>query len=178
MADKDSYAIFPAYPDDKFGRAMAKVAGYASGYYRVVNETALAAVYNSIYYRSVGEVIADLMDRIKTEEVGGKWGADFAIWTDGRILAVLHEPWEGEQLKVVRFTEEDNDPGGTHHAYARGWPTREQWIESGRGPLWFDGDNPENPAGFDALQREADELRREGDEEREGEEWKDGPPAG
>ncbi len=168
MADEDSLAIFPAFPDDKLGQAMAKFGSYASGYYRVVNETALAAVYNSIYYHSVGEVIADLLERIKTEEVKGKWGSDFAIWTDGRILAVLHEPWEGEQLKVVRFTEENNDPGGAHHAHMRGWPTRDQWLASGKGPLWFDENNPDNPT--DPLV-----FIDEPDEDREGEEWKDGP---
>jgi hypothetical protein len=144
--DEPDYPVYPEPPRRPDGRSMGPDPERTSGFYEVINVADRAAAYSSIYYWFVGEVIADLLDRLKSDEVKGKWGQDFVIWRDGRILAVLHEPMDDEQVKVHLFNEDRNDPGGTDHRHLPGWPTREQWIERGRGDLWFDRDNPENPA--------------------------------
>ncbi len=144
---KVTWAVFPTPPRFPNGKSMEIYDGEQGGYYHVFNEGELAAAYNLMYFHSVEEVIIDLLDRIKTEEVKGKWGSDFVIWFSGRVLAVLHEPMVGTRLQVVRFTEERNDPGspGPHHIHRPGWPTYEQWVDSGKGPLWYDEHNRENP---------------------------------
>jgi hypothetical protein len=62
------------------------------------------------------------------------------IWSDGRIMAVIHQPMDGHEQKLFLFNEPRNDPiAGRVIAPMPNWPTYEEWIESGRGELWKTG---------------------------------------
>lgn len=140
------FFVVPEPPRRPDGRSMGFDPSRAGGFYRVFHDADLIAAYNAVYFYSVDEVLVDLIDRIRAEGDKRSGRDDFAVWRDGRLLAAIHGPVDGDDKKIVRFTEERNDPGGTDHRCLPGWPTRGQWIESGRGSLWFDRLNPENPA--------------------------------
>lgn len=147
--DRVTYTCFPDPPRHPNGEIKGPDYGWGGGGYRVLNDADMVAVYIPIYYRSTDEVIPDLIKRLKAEEIKGKWSGDFVIWHAGRIRAVLRESMTSTRPRwsVIRFTTRRRVARADDaHKHAPGWPTRQQWIASGKGPLWFDKDNPENPA--------------------------------
>jgi hypothetical protein len=136
---------FPPRPvNPKTGKPCGPDVGDAV-YYEVCQHDATVAAYHSVYYRSIKAVVADLLERMERQEIEGPWGSDYVVWRSGRVMAVIHQKMTGKQTKVDLFREPRNDPGRPR-PYP-GWPTYEHWVASGRGPLWYDPSNPENPSG-------------------------------
>jgi hypothetical protein len=98
------------------------------------------------YYRSTNHIVADLLDRVNREDVSDIWGEDYVIWRDGRVMAAIHQRRNDEAKNVTLFNDPGNDPGAAHHSPLPGWPTYEQWIESSKGPLWYEPSNYQNSA--------------------------------
>ena len=71
----------------------------------------VVAIYNGVYFRSTNEVVADLQQLIQAG-LEGTWSDDYVIWSDGRIMAVIHRPPDGGQQKLFLFNEHRNDPIG------------------------------------------------------------------
>ena len=102
----------------------------------MMQRAAVVAIYNGVYFRSTNEVVADLEELIKTG-FEGVWSDDYVIWSDGRIMAVIHKPMDGSQQKLFLFNDPRNDPiGGRAIDPMPFWPTYEEWVESGKGDLW------------------------------------------
>jgi hypothetical protein len=110
-----------------------------SGTYLVTRRTELVAVYHPAYYRSVGEVVIDFIDLCRSDS---GWEdrrldhCDFVVWGNayqGRVLAAMRWNPDTQNQETTLFPEDARDlmepwPG---------WPTREEWIASGRGDLWW-----------------------------------------
>jgi hypothetical protein len=134
----------PQYPNgDRMG---PDARSSYSGYYLVTQQDEVLSAYNSIYYRSTNHIVADLLDRVNREDVSDIWGEDYVIWRDGRVMAAIHQRRNDEAKNVTLFNDPGNDPGAAHHSPLPGWPTYEQWVESSKGPLWYDPSNYQNSA--------------------------------
>jgi hypothetical protein len=123
-------------PPPEFAHQFRQMAPHQSGVYLVMQRGDVVAVYNGVYFRSTNEVVADFQHLIE----GGfewVWSDDYVIWCDGRIMAVIHQPIDGEQQKLFLFNEPRNDPiAGRAIEPMPFWPTYDEWVTSGRGDLW------------------------------------------
>jgi hypothetical protein len=116
-----------------------------AGYYQVCQHDETVAAYDSHYYRSIQEVVADLIERLKREEIEGPWGWDYVVWRCGRVMAAIHPLMEDYAQAVHIFNDPGNDPGSPGDP-SPPWPTRAQWVASGKGPLRFDLRDDEDPS--------------------------------
>ena len=67
----------------------------------------------------------------------GVWSDDYAVWCDGRIMAVIHRSMDREEQKLILFNESQSDPIARRAIDPMPyWPTYEEWVERGRGDLW------------------------------------------
>lgn len=118
-------------------------------YHLVMQERAVVVAYNPVYFVTTSEVVADLLELMKSEQWQVRFVQfeDFVVWSHGRVLAVVHSPKDFEAApvedRVVLFNEVGNET-----PVARpwpGWPSRGEWIASGRGEIaWLDPhENPE-----------------------------------
>jgi hypothetical protein len=112
-------------------------------YYLVMQEEAIVAAYHLVYFQSIHEVIADLIDLLRAGRIEGPRGEDYAVWYDGRLLAALHQPLGAVPRRIVLF----EDPGPTPD-YLRwpGWPSYEQWVAEGKGEIVYDPERYPNPS--------------------------------
>jgi hypothetical protein len=99
----------------------------------------VVAAYNPVYFRSINEVVGDLLDLIKAG-LEGPWGEDYVVWCSSRVMAVIHQLMDEPRQRVVLFNDPRNDPiaGRTVRPWPY-WPTYEEWVESGCGDLWTTG---------------------------------------
>jgi hypothetical protein len=123
-------------PPPEFAHNYRQVAPNHAGAYLVMQRGDLIAIYNGVYFRSTNEVVADLEELIMAG-LEGVWSDDYVVWCDGRIMAVIHQPMDGDHQKLFRFNEPLNDPiAGRVIEPMPHWPTYEEWAQSGRGDLW------------------------------------------
>lgn len=108
--------------------------------YEVTQGRALVALYHLFYFLSPGEVLADLLDLIKSGQLSGPWGEDYAVWFSGRLQVVIHQPMDAMHQRIVQFNDDRNaPPGGTHELrYNHGWPSYDQWVAEGKGDIVYD----------------------------------------
>ncbi len=132
----------PTRPDGRPAPQSPKL-GYWGRYYLVICETEIVAAYNPSYFPSTKEVVSDLLMRIGNGEIDIM--GDFAVWGHGRLMAVSHQKMNSQICDMTIFGDPRNDIAFAGTGYFPGWPTRKQWVESGKGPLWYDRDNPKNP---------------------------------
>jgi hypothetical protein len=123
-------------PPPEFAHEFRQMAPNQGGVYLVMQRGDLVAIYNGVYFRSTNDVVADLEELIEAG-LEGVWSDDYVIWSDGRIMAVIHQPLDGSQQKLFLFNDTRNDPiGGRALDPLPFWPTYEEWVDSGRGDLW------------------------------------------
>jgi hypothetical protein len=123
-------------PPPEFAHQFRQTAPSQYGVYVVMQRGDIVAIYNGVYFRSTNEVVADLEQLIQAG-LEGVWSDDYVVWSDGRIMAVIHEPLNGGQQKLFLFNEARNDPiGGRELDPMPFWPTYDEWMASGRGDLW------------------------------------------
>jgi hypothetical protein len=123
-------------PPPEFAHQFRQLAPNQGGVYLVMQRGDLVAIYNGVYFRSTNEVVADLVEWIDAG-LEGVWSDDYVIWSDGRIMAVIHQPMDGSQQKLFLFNDARNDPiGGRALDPQPFWPTYEEWVDNGRGDLW------------------------------------------
>ncbi len=123
-------------PPPEFAHQFRQTAPNQGGVYLVMQRGYLVAIYNGVYFRSTKEVVADFQDLIRAG-LEGVWSDDYVIWSNGRIMAVIHRSMDREEQKLFLFNEPNNDPiaGNTIDPMPY-WPTYDEWAESGRGDLW------------------------------------------
>jgi hypothetical protein len=116
-----------------------------SGYYEVVQGTHRVVAYDSRYFRSIREVVADLTGLIEGDLGRPAAGDDYVVWWAGRVLAVYHLHMDDEGKRLVFFDDPRNDPrsDGPTPTWP-GWPTYEQWVAGGKGPLTYDPEAARN----------------------------------
>jgi hypothetical protein len=125
----------PKPPTTESGFSMGDGMEHLSGVYLVRQDADLVAVYNPTYFLSAQEVVSDFIELIRADPDWRDFDDDYAIWVNQspgwRIVAVIR--WRAtEQSQQVSFFDEARflpKPWPD-------WPTREEWIESGRGDLW------------------------------------------
>ena len=123
-------------PPPEFAHQFRQTAPNQGGVYLVVQGSDVVAIYNGVYFRSTNQVVADLQELIH-DGFEGVCSDDYVIWCDGRIMAVIHQPIDGEQQKLFLFNEPRNDPiAGRAIEPMPFWPTYDEWVTSGRGDLW------------------------------------------
>jgi hypothetical protein len=123
-------------PPPEFAHAFRQIAPNQAGVYLVIQRGDVVAIYNGVYFRSTNEVVADLEQLIRAG-LAGVWSDDYAIWCDGRIMAVIHQPMGGQEQRLYLFNEPRNDPiAGRSIDPMPAWPTYEEWVAAGRGDLW------------------------------------------
>jgi hypothetical protein len=111
----------------------------ADGVYHVRQGGDLVAMYVPHYFRTTGEVVADLTERIRNGW-RGPYTSDYVVWCSIHVMVVIHEPMDAddEGLKIVLFRDPGNDPNdGDPVPPWSHWPTRDEWVASGRGDLWM-----------------------------------------
>jgi len=129
-------------PAPKHAESWKEIAPYSDGVYLVMQRGDVVAIYHPTYFRSINEVMADLIGTIRGGWQG-PWGEAYIVWCNNRVMAVLHQPMDEEQLRVVTFNDPRNDPiGGQSVRPFPHWPTYAEWVASGRGDLWETGDDP------------------------------------
>jgi hypothetical protein len=123
-------------PPLEFAFGWKQMAPHSDGLYLVMQGSTVVAIYNTSYFRSAKEVVADLLEMIR----GGweaHWGDEFIVWCNHRIMAVLHQSMNEDRQEVTFVGEPRNDPvGGKPYWPLPYWPTYEEWVASGRGDLW------------------------------------------
>ncbi len=122
----------PASPDGKsWGAGME----HLSGIYRVMQAGDLVAVYNPVYFLSINEVVADLVNVIRADPDWELFDDDYVVWCNQspgeRVLAVLQWRADKQDQRVTIFKEKRHRFQPWPH-----WPTYEEWVASGRGDLW------------------------------------------
>ena len=123
-------------PPPEFAQQFRQMAPNQGGVYVVMQRGDVVAIYNGVYFRSTNDVVSDLEELIHAG-FEGTWSDDYVIWSDGRIMAVIHQPLDGSQQKLFLFNEPRNDPiAGRAIEPLPFWPTYDEWVESGRGDLW------------------------------------------
>jgi hypothetical protein len=123
-------------PPPEFAHEWRQIAPSQAANFAVMQRGDLVALYNGVYFRSTNEVVADFLELLQAG-LAGVWSDDYVIWCDGLIMAVIHRSMDREDQKLVLFNEPGNDPiNGRIIAAMTGWPTLEEWVESGRGDLW------------------------------------------
>jgi hypothetical protein len=123
-------------PPREFARQFRQTAPSHRGVYLVMQRGDLIAIYNGVYFRSTNEVVADLEELLRSG-LAGAWSDDYVVWSDGRIMAVIHQPLDGDEQQLFRFNDSRNDPiGGRVIDPPPFWPTYAEWVDSGRGDLW------------------------------------------
>jgi hypothetical protein len=139
----------PELPIGPTGQRLGLPADSCPEFYNVVTyRNKVVAAYVPFYFVTTREILADFIALIRSE-AWQEWidnFADFVLWSHaGKILAVVHSlvDYEADPIenKVALISELDEPP-----TPYEGWPTREQWIERGKGPLWFHRYNSGNPA--------------------------------
>jgi hypothetical protein len=110
---------------------------HLDGVYLVMQKGDIVIAYNPVYFRSINEVVRDLLDLIKAG-LEGPWGEDYVVWCSSRVMAVIHQLMNEPRQRVVLFNDPRNDPiqGRTVPPWPY-WPTHDEWVESGRGDLWI-----------------------------------------
>jgi hypothetical protein len=123
-------------PPPEFAHQFRQMAPNHGGVYIVMQRGDVVAIYNGVYFRSTNDVVADLEELIEAG-LEGAWSDDYVVWSDGRIMAVIHQPLDGAQQKLFLFNDPRNDPiAGRAIDPLPFWPTYEEWVDSGRGDLW------------------------------------------
>jgi hypothetical protein len=110
---------------------------YLDGVYLVMQKGDVVVAYNPVYFRSINEVVRDLLDLIKAG-LEGPWGEDYVVWCSSRVMAVIHQLMDEPRQRVVLFNDPRNDPieGRMVPPWPQ-WPTHDEWVQSGRGDLWM-----------------------------------------
>jgi hypothetical protein len=135
----------PEQPTAPDGTRLGWDAANFSGYYKVVQGTTLVVAYDTCYFRTINEVVSDLLDLIAKGLAGPEAGEDFAVWWEGRLLAVYHQHVDDDGKQVALFNDPRNDPvAGREVPTWPGWPTYEEWVAGGKGPLTFDPEAARN----------------------------------
>lgn len=110
---------------------------HIEGAYLVMQKGDLVAVYNPVYFRTTNEVVADLLELV-AGGLEGPWGDDYVIWCSSRVMAVVHQLMDEPRHQVVLFNDPRNDPNESRPPSRwPGWPSHDEWVASGRGPLWI-----------------------------------------
>jgi hypothetical protein len=123
-------------PPPEFAHEFRQIAPNQGGVYLVLQRSDVVAIYNGVYFRSTNDVVADFQDLIRAG-FEGVWSDDYVIWSNGRIMAVIHRSMDREEQKLFLFNEPHNDPiAGRPIDPMPNWPTYEEWAQSGRGDLW------------------------------------------
>jgi hypothetical protein len=123
-------------PPPEFAHPFRQIAANQGAVYLVMQRGSLLAIYNGVYFHSTNEVVADFQQLLKAG-FEGLWSDDFVIWSNGRIMAVIHRSMDREEQKLFLFNEPHNDPiAGQAIDPLPYWPTYDEWVESGRGDLW------------------------------------------
>jgi hypothetical protein len=122
----------PISPDGKsWGVGME----HLSGVYRVMQAGELVAVHNPVYFQSIKEVVADLVNVVRTEPDWQDFDDDYVVWCNQspgeRVLAVVQWRAEKRSQRVTIFKEQRQRVRPWPY-----WPTYEEWVASGRGDLW------------------------------------------
>jgi hypothetical protein len=109
---------------------------HLDGVYLAMQKGDVVVAYNPVYFRSINEVVRDLLDLIKGG-LEGPWGEDYVVWCSSRVMAVIHQLMDEPRQQVVLFNDPRNDPteGRAVPPWPR-WPTHDEWVERGRGDLW------------------------------------------
>jgi hypothetical protein len=128
----------PKSPVGKSGKSLGGTLPQLTGVYRVASGTDLVAIYNPAYFLSAKEVVGDFVGVIRSQEEWNLDDDDYAIWTCHlqdryRIVAILQYR-ANEDHQRVQFFEEGRSGGMEPWP---NWPTREEWIASGRSDLWL-----------------------------------------
>jgi hypothetical protein len=125
----------PKPPVSESGFSMGDGMESLSGVYLVRQDANLVAVYNPTYFLSAQEVVGDFIELIRADPDWRDFDDDYAIWFNQspgwRIVAVIQWRAIEENQRVTVFEEARFLPRPWPY-----WPTREEWIESGRGDLW------------------------------------------
>ena len=105
---------------------------------RVMVEHDVRVAYNPFYFINIKEIVADLLDLIKTEKLKPfDEFEDYAIWNGGRLLAVIHCHKDLRAKHIEKTVQLFNESGDLLNAGTvfDGWPIREEWIANGKGSL-------------------------------------------
>lgn len=121
-----------------------------AGDYSVTNGPEMVAVYHFPYFRSILEVVDDLLDLLRSGHGFGTFGDDLAVWNEGRLIAAIHGRMDAEnendEHQVVYFDEDRNDPiGGRMCSPSPGFPSYAEWVSRGKGLLDYDPSRPTVP---------------------------------
>ena len=136
MSTEPRQVIYRPQPPPHPKGASAWGLEYLDGVYLVMQKGDVVVAYNPVYFRSINEVVRDLLDLIKSG-LEGPWGEDYVVWCSSRVMAVIHQLMDEPRQQVVLFNDPRNDPieGRAVPAWPH-WPTHDQWVERGRGDLW------------------------------------------
>jgi len=108
---------------------------HLSGVYRVMQAAELVAVYNPVYFLSIKEVVADLINLIRADADWDSFDDDYVVWCNQspgeRVLAVVQWRAVKHKQRVTIFQELRIRCKPWPH-----WPTYDEWVASGRGDLW------------------------------------------
>ncbi len=123
-------------PPPEFAHVFRQIAPNQGAVYLVMQRGDVLAIYNGVYFRSTNEVVADFQELLRAG-FEGVWSDDYVIWSNGRIMAVIHRSMDREEQKLFLFNEPHNDPiAGRTIDPMPYWPTYDEWVENGRGDLW------------------------------------------
>jgi hypothetical protein len=142
MSDNQKqYIERPTPPSGKEGKRLHGFDPSLSGAWLITRGAELVAVYNPFYYLTPEEIVADFVEIIRVQDDWEFGDADYVLWksTSTRdrywIRATIRwRPDAGGQRVEFYEVKADRYVAATPWP---GWPTREQWIESGRGDLWL-----------------------------------------
>ena len=131
MSTAERQIVYRPKPPGKVGRWTIRL----SGFYLVTREAEIIAAYHPTYFRSAREVVADFIDLFRSEEDWDCQDNDYVVWScPNRVVAVVR--WRAmKEEQHMEFPEPTPSPGLC--LPWPGWPTREEWIKSGRGDLWW-----------------------------------------
>jgi hypothetical protein len=125
----------PKPPVAPGGNSWGEGMEHLSGVYRVMQAGELVAVYNPVYFLSIKEVVADLVDLIRADPDWQDFDDDYVVWCNQspgeRVMAVIQWRAMRHNQRVTIFKE--NRPRFRPWAH---WPTYEEWVAKGRGDLW------------------------------------------
>lgn len=125
----------PKPPVSEDGKSWGAGMEHLSGVYRVIQAADLVAVYNPVYFLSVKEVVADLVELLRADPDRQDFDDDYVVWCNQspgeRVLAVVQWRAQKRNQRVTIFKEKRHRFSPWPH-----WPTYGEWVASGRGDLW------------------------------------------